>query len=152
MKRYGWLITLLLSLQMSGQRVVRFSSVETFTEEFLELIKLSKEDKILFSDSLLPNIQYALDKEIYGQWITLCNNMLRKRITEPTLWEELFRITENISSYEDYGTLKKCSYILIHSLNPIPLHVARHIFLSYMRISSIDRSMMTIPYLEGTLQ
>ena len=98
MKRYGWLITLLLSLQMSGQRVVRFSSVETFTEEFLELIKLSKEDKILFSDSLLPNIQYALDKEIYGQWITLCNNMLRKRIKEPTLWEELFRITENISS------------------------------------------------------
>ncbi len=111
MKRYGWLIALLLSFQMSGQRVVRFSSVETFTEEFLELIKLTREDKILFSDSLLPSIQYALDEEIYGQWITLCNNMLRKRITEPNLWEELFRITEHVSTYEEYGTLKN---VLVH--------------------------------------
>jgi len=93
MKRYGWLVALLFSLQMSAQRVVRFSSLEEFTQEFIELIKLTKEDKVLFTDSLLPGIQYAIDEETQEHWITLCNNMLRKRIKEPALWEELFRIT-----------------------------------------------------------
>lgn len=111
MKRYGWLVALLFSLQMSAQRVVRFSSVEEFTQEFIELIKLTKEDKVLFTDSLLPSIQYAIDEETQEQWITLCNNMLRKRITEPNLWEELFRITEHVSTYEEYGTLKN---VLVH--------------------------------------
>ena len=101
MKRYGWLVALLFSLQMSAQRVVRFSSVEEFTQEFIELIKLTKEDKVLFTDSLLPGIQYAIDEETQEQWITLCNNMLRKRITEPNMWEELFRITEHVNTYED---------------------------------------------------
>ena len=87
MRRCGWLLAFLLSLQLSAQKVVRFSSVEVFSQEFLELITLTKEDRVLFTDSLLPNIQYAIDEEMQEQWITLCNQMLRKRITQSKPWE-----------------------------------------------------------------
>jgi hypothetical protein len=34
MRKFGWLLALLLSLQMSAQKVVRFSTIDQFSEEF----------------------------------------------------------------------------------------------------------------------
>ena len=107
MRKFGWLLALLLSLQMSAQKVVRFSTIDQFSEEFTTLVKLPKEHKALFADSLLPDVIYAIDEDSEKDWITLCNNMLRKRITDPDVWEELFRITAYINNNEEYGTLLK---------------------------------------------
>ena len=107
MRKFGWLLALLLSLQMSAQKVVRFSTIDQFSEEFTTLVKLPKERKALFGDSLLPDVVYAIDEDSEKDWITLCNNMLRKRITDPDAWEELFRITAYINNNEEYGTLLK---------------------------------------------
>ena len=158
MKRYGWLVALLLSLQMSAQRVVRFSSVEEFTQEFIELIKLTKEDKVLFTDSLLPSIQYAIDEETQEQWITLCNNMLRKRITEPHLWEELFRITEHVSTYEEYGTLKNVLFHLNKYIKSNPCTLSKD-YISQLYVNIIKRAfydnntlIWKAPYSEWSMQ
>ena len=107
MRIYGWLLAFLFSLNLSAQKVVRFSTLDQFSEEFTSLVKLPKEDKALFADSLLPDVQYAIDEDSERDWITLCNNMLRKRITEPETWEELFRLTAFINNNEEYGTLLK---------------------------------------------
>ena len=50
---------------------------------------------------------YAIDEDSEKDWITLCNNMLRKRITDPYVWEKLFRITAYINNNEEYGMLLK---------------------------------------------
>lgn len=107
MRKFGWLLALFLSLQMRAQKVVRFSTIDKFSEEFTTLVKLPKERKVLFADSLLPDVIYAIDEDSEKDWIALCNNMLRKRITDPDAWEELFRITAYINNNEEYGTLQK---------------------------------------------
>jgi len=107
MRKFGWLLALLLSLQMSAQKTVRFSTIDQFSAEFTSLLKPSKEDKSLFTDSLLPEVIFAIDDASEKDWISLCNNMLRKRITDPDAWEKLFRITSYINNNEEYGMLLK---------------------------------------------
>lgn len=106
MKRWGWLVLLLVcSTTVLAQKVVRFSSFETFSDEFPQLIKLSKEQKALFQDSLLPAIQYSIDAEVEENWVKLANNLLRKRINDPAQWEELLRLIRYVGENEEYGTV-----------------------------------------------
>ncbi|MGA0302953.1 MAG: hypothetical protein ACO3K3_02735, partial [Schleiferiaceae bacterium] len=79
MRRIGLLVALLFSLGLHAQKVVRFSELELFQDEFLELIDLNKEQKSLYQDSLLPNIMLAVDE--FGElWIDLSNQLIRKRL------------------------------------------------------------------------
>ena len=87
MKRIGLLLALLLSLPVLGQKVTRFSSIDFFSEEFIQLIELDKEQKTLFQDSLLPAIQFAVDTDSEEHWLALSNHLIRKRISDPSHWE-----------------------------------------------------------------
>jgi len=105
MKRIGLLLALLLSLPVLGQKVTRFSSIDFFSEEFIQLIELDKEQKTLFQDSLLPAIQFAVDTDSEEHWLALSNHLIRKRISDPSHWEELFRLISFVSENEEYLTL-----------------------------------------------
>lgn len=105
MKKFGFILCLLVSSTLFGQKLTRFTSLATFSEEFPELVKLPKESKLVFSDTLLPNVQYALEDEMEKSWLNLSNTMIRKRITKPETWKQLFRTVIYISENEEYGAL-----------------------------------------------
>jgi len=106
MRRIGLLLALLFSLGLHAQKVVRFSSLDFFQEEFFELVELRKEQKTVFQDSLLPNAVYAAD-EFPDQWIDLSNQLIKKRLVQPDVWEELIRLTSDISVGEAYGAAQQ---------------------------------------------
>jgi len=106
MKRIGWLfVALVLSVPVLGQKVTRFSSLDNFSTEFPELIKLNKEQRTLFQDSLLPAVVFTIDAEVEKSWIELANYLLRKRINDPADWEELLRLLQYVGENEEYGTV-----------------------------------------------
>lgn len=106
MKRIGLLLfALVLSIPVLGQKVTQFSSLDNFSTEFPELIKLNKEQRTLFQDSLLPALQYSIDAEVEKDWIALANYLLRKRINDPENWEELLRLMQYVGENEEYGTV-----------------------------------------------
>lgn len=112
MRRIGLLVVLLFSLGLHAQKVVRFSELELFQEEFLELIDLNKEQKTLYQYSLLPNAMLAADE--FGElWIDLSNQFIRKRLVQPEVWEELIRLIYGIYEGEAYGTAEQMSQHLL---------------------------------------
>jgi len=112
MRRIGLLVSLLFSLGLHAQKVVRFSELELFQDEFLELIELNKEQKSLYQDSLLPNAMLAADE--FGElWIDLSNQLIRKRLVQPEVWEELIRLTYDIYEGEAYGTAEQMTQHLM---------------------------------------
>ena len=112
MRRIGLLVALLFSLGLHAQKVVRFSELEFFQDEFLELIDLNKEQKSLYQDSLLPNAMLAADE--FGElWIDLSNQLIRKRLVQPEVWEELIRLTYDIYEGEAYGTAEQMAQHLL---------------------------------------
>jgi len=112
MRRIGLLVALLFSLGLHAQKVVRFSELELFQDEFLELIDLKKEQKALYQDSLLPNAMLAVDE--FGElWIDLSNRLIRKRLVQPEVWEELIRLTYDIYAGEAYGTAEQMAQHLL---------------------------------------
>ena len=102
MRRIGLLVALLFSLGLHAQKVVRFSELENFEEEFLELIDLKKEQKTIFQDSLLPIASLAAE-ECGETWVELSNQLIRKRLVQPEMWEELIRFTYDMYEGEAFG-------------------------------------------------
>ena len=90
-----------------GQKLVKFSSLDEFPKEFTTLIKLPKENKAFFTDSLLPTMQLIIDDQSEKDFINLCNNMLRKRISDIPSWDKLFQMSIFIYSNEEEGLLPK---------------------------------------------
>jgi len=112
MRRIGLIVALLFSLGLHAQKVVRFSELEFFQDEFLELIDLNKEQKSLYQDSLLPNAMLAADE--FGElWVDLSNQLIRKRLVQPEVWEELIRLTYDIYEGEAYGTAEQMAQHLL---------------------------------------
>ena len=113
MRRIGLLVALLFSLGLHAQKAVKFSEIEFFQEEFLDIVDLKKEQKALFKDSLLPNAVLAADE--YGElWIDLSNQMIRKRLVQSEVWEELIRLIYGTYEGEADGISKQ---MVEHLLN-----------------------------------
>lgn len=135
MRRIGLLITLLLSLGLHAQKVVRFSELELFQDEFLELIDLNKEQKTLYQDSLLPNAMLAADE--FGElWIDLSNQLIRKRLVKAEVWEELIRLTYDIYEGEAYGSAEQMvNHLLAYSKKNPSTKIRDYIHQQYLNYS-----------------
>lgn len=99
------MVALLWTVAAFGQKVVRFSTWDQFSEEFPQLIDLNKEQRTLFQDSLLPGMSYVLDESNGEGWEKLTNQLLRKRLVDPGEWEELLRLIIYVSENEEAGSV-----------------------------------------------
>ena len=135
MQRIGLIIALLFSLGLHAQKVVRFSELELFQDEFLELIDLNKEQKTLYQDSLLPNAMLVAD-EFEELWIDLSNQLIRKRLVKPEIWEELIRFTYDIYEGEAYGTAEQMTnHLLTYSKKNPSTKIRDYIHQQYLNYS-----------------
>ena len=135
MRRIGLLLALLFSLGLHAQKVVRFSSLDFFQEEFFELVELRKEQKTVFQDSLLPNAVYAAD-EFPDQWIDLSNQLIKKRLVQPDVWEELIRLTSDISVGEAYGAAQQMvEHLLMYAKRNPSTKIRDYIHQHYLNYS-----------------
>ena len=135
MRRIGLLVALLFSLGLHAQKVVRFSELELFQDEFLELIDLNKEQKSLYQDSLLPNIMLAVDE--FGElWIDLSNQLIRKRLVKAEVWEELIRLTYDIYEGEAFGSAEQMAkHLLTYSKKNPSTKIRDYIHQQYLNYS-----------------
>ena len=113
MRKFGLLLALIVSFGLQAQKVTRFSSLDSFSEEFDELITVSKELDGVFKDSLVPNFLAAVDYEQEDLWLDYANQLLRKRLDDAQTWEPLLRsliyVAEN-EEYDRFGALIKHFY------------------------------------------
>ena len=113
MRKFGLLLALIVSFGLQAQKVTRFSSLDAFSEEFDELITVSKELDGVFKDSLVPNFLAAVDYEKEDLWLDYANQLLRKRLDDAQTWEPLLRsliyVAEN-EEYDRFGALIKHFY------------------------------------------
>ncbi|MCH1401968.1 MAG: hypothetical protein L7U78_05525, partial [Schleiferiaceae bacterium] len=132
MRRIGLLVALLFSLGLHAQKAVKFSEIELFQEEFLDIVDLKKEQKALFKDSLLPNAVLAADE--YGElWIDLSNQMIRKRLVQSEVWEELIRLIYGTYEGEADGNSKQMvEHLLNYSKKNSSKNLKDYIHLNYL--------------------
>jgi hypothetical protein len=115
-----------------AQKVVRFSSGDQFSEEFLQLIDLNKEERGLFQDSLLPEVAYLLDASNEKSWIELSNNLLRKRM-EAQNWEHLLRLVRYVGQNEEVGTFEKLvEHLALYSKQNPSTRIKEYLYRLYL--------------------
>ena len=102
MRKFGLLLALIVSFGLQAQKVTRFSSLDAFSEEFDELITVSKELDGVFKDSLVPNFLAAVDYEQEDLWLDYANQLLRKRLDDAQTWEPLLRSLIYVAEKEEY--------------------------------------------------